>query len=80
MPQALLRTGCGLRPPLDRTSPELRSFRCGGLAADELCDLVTQLVTAGVAYLAVRVRDGIGLVGPLVVPGVTSGLGSYKRG
>jgi hypothetical protein len=28
-----------------------------------------------VAHLAVRVRDGIGLVGPLVIPGVTSCLG-----
>jgi hypothetical protein len=26
----------------------------------------------GVAHLAVRVRDGTSLVGPLVVPGVTS--------
>ena len=29
----------------------------------------------GVAHLAVRVRDGVGLVGPLVIPGVTSCLG-----
>jgi hypothetical protein len=29
----------------------------------------------GVAHLAVRVRDGTGLVGPLVIPGVTSCLG-----
>jgi hypothetical protein len=28
-------------------------------------------------HLAVRVRDGIGLVGPLVIPGVTSCLGGY---
>jgi hypothetical protein len=26
----------------------------------------------GVPHLAVRVRDGTGLVGPLVIPGVTS--------
>jgi hypothetical protein len=25
----------------------------------------------------VRVRDGIGLVGPLVIPGITSCLGNY---
>jgi hypothetical protein len=30
----------------------------------------------GVAHLAVRVRDGDGLVGPLVMPGVTSCLGN----
>ena len=29
----------------------------------------------GVPHLAVRVRDGTGLVGPLVIPGVTSCLG-----
>jgi bacteriocin biosynthesis cyclodehydratase domain-containing protein len=30
------------------------------------------LHSQGVAHLAVRVRDGTGLVGPLVIPGVTS--------
>jgi hypothetical protein len=30
-----------------------------------------------VAHLAVRVRDGTGLVGPLAIPGVTSCLGNY---
>ncbi len=34
-----------------------------------------ELHSQGVAHLAVRVRDGIGLVGPLVIPGVTSCLG-----
>ncbi|MDY6998649.1 MAG: cyclodehydratase [Actinomycetota bacterium] len=34
--------------------------------------VVRDLHEAGVAHLAVRVRDGIGLVGPLVIPGVTS--------
>ncbi|UMB68357.1 cyclodehydratase [Mycobacterium paraterrae] len=34
--------------------------------------MVRELHSNGVAYLAVRVRDGTGLVGPLVVPGVTS--------
>ncbi|OBK24749.1 cyclodehydratase [Mycobacterium asiaticum] len=37
--------------------------------------IVRDLHTARVPHLAVRVRDGIGLVGPLVVPGVTSCLG-----
>ena len=31
----------------------------------------------GVAHLPVRVRDGTGLVGPLVIPGQTSCLGCY---
>jgi hypothetical protein len=31
----------------------------------------------GVPHLVVRVRDGTGLVGPLVIPGVTSCLGNY---
>ncbi|RAV07015.1 cyclodehydratase [Mycolicibacterium sp. GF69] len=37
--------------------------------------VVRELHTAGVAHLPVRVRDGVGLVGPLVIPGVTSCLG-----
>jgi bacteriocin biosynthesis cyclodehydratase domain-containing protein len=34
--------------------------------------LVRDLHSRGVAHLPVRVRDGTGLVGPLVIPGVTS--------
>jgi hypothetical protein len=34
--------------------------------------MLRDLHSQGVAHLAVRVRDGIGLVGPLVIPGVTS--------
>lgn len=37
--------------------------------------LVRELHEQGVAHLPVRVRDGTGLVGPLVIPGVTSCLG-----
>jgi hypothetical protein len=37
--------------------------------------MLRDLHNQGVAHLAVRVRDGIGLVGPLVIPGVTSCLG-----
>jgi bacteriocin biosynthesis cyclodehydratase domain-containing protein len=33
---------------------------------------VAALVAAGVPHLAVRMRDGTGIVGPLVVPGLTS--------
>jgi hypothetical protein len=45
----------------------------GNLVADPR--MLRELRSQGVAHLAVRVRDGIGLVGPLVVPGVTSCLG-----
>jgi hypothetical protein len=34
--------------------------------------VVRELHSGGVAHLPVRLRDGVGLVGPLVVPGVTS--------
>lgn len=34
--------------------------------------VVRELHDAGVPHLPVRVRDGVGLVGPLVIPGVTS--------
>lgn len=34
--------------------------------------IVRELHAVGVAHLPVRVRDGVGLVGPLVLPGVTS--------
>ena len=37
--------------------------------------VVRDLHDAGVPHLPVRVRDGTGLVGPLVIPGVTSCLG-----
>ncbi|HEV7581049.1 MAG TPA: cyclodehydratase [Mycobacterium sp.] len=37
--------------------------------------MVRDLHSQGVAHLVVRVRDGTGLVGPLVIPGVTSCLG-----
>ncbi len=39
--------------------------------------VVRDLHAAGVPHLPVRVRDGTGLVGPLVVPGVTSCLGNH---
>lgn len=43
--------------------------------ADQLVaepQVVRELHRAGVAHLPVRVRDGTGVVGPLVIPGVTS--------
>ena len=39
--------------------------------------VVRELHTARVAHLPVRLRDGAGLVGPLVIPGVTSCLGGH---
>ena len=41
--------------------------------------MVRDLHSQGVPHLAVRVRDGTGLVGPLVIPGVTSCLGCADR-
>lgn len=38
--------------------------------------LLQELHHGGIAHLPVRVRDGAGLVGPLVIPGLTSCLGS----
>jgi hypothetical protein len=38
--------------------------------------MVRDLHSQGVPHLPVRVRDGTGLVGPLVIPGVTSCLGN----
>lgn len=47
---------------------------CVVLADDLVADprLVDALVTAGIAHLPVRLRDGRGVVGPLVLPGRTS--------
>jgi hypothetical protein len=42
--------------------------------------MVHDLHRQRVPHLPVRVRDGTGLVGPLVIPGVTSCLGNPKRG
>jgi hypothetical protein len=39
--------------------------------------MVRDLHSKGVPHLAVRVRDGTGLVGPLVILGVTSCLGNH---
>jgi hypothetical protein len=39
--------------------------------------MLRDLHSQGVPHLAVRVRDGTGLVGPLVIPGVTSCLENY---
>ncbi|MDH6242540.1 cyclodehydratase [Mycobacterium sp. OTB74] len=41
--------------------------------------LVRELQAANVPHLPVRIRDGTGLIGPLVLPGVTSCLHCAKR-
>jgi hypothetical protein len=40
--------------------------------------VVRELHACGIAHLPVRLRDGTGLVGPLVVPGVMSCLDEHK--
>jgi hypothetical protein len=47
------------------------------MMGSDYCAWCAVLHSQGVPHLAVRVRDGTGLVGPLVMPGVTSGLGNY---
>jgi hypothetical protein len=42
--------------------------------------MVRDLHSRGVPHLPVRVRDGIGLVGPPVIPGATSCPGNYLPG
>jgi len=39
--------------------------------------MLRDMHSQGVPHLPVRVRDGTGLVGPLVIPGVTSCLGNH---
>lgn len=66
-----------------RLDPEVRLTRLRpGTATTDLVlltdavvpapEVVTDLVAGGVPHLVARVRDGIGIVGPLVVPGRTS--------
>src|SRR5271168_3100729 len=58
----------------DREAHHVLPPRCGSLTI-RYPRMLRDLHSQGVAHLAVRVRDGTGLVGPLVVPGVTSCLG-----
>ncbi|MEC3978970.1 ThiF family adenylyltransferase [Amycolatopsis sp. H20-H5] len=65
-----------------RIGPETVTTRIFGAHRPELVlltdavvpapELVSELVTDGIAHLPVRVRDGTGIVGPLVVPGRSS--------
>lgn len=81
-------TGCGYReedigrprvdvarallPPAQPGSPDLVVLTDSAVPAPEL---VQRLLTDGVPHLSVRVREGIGIVGPFVVPGRSSCLG-----
>ncbi|WP_198942996.1 hypothetical protein [Actinophytocola xanthii] len=76
------RRGAAARTALARVDAAVRStaFRAGRgpdlvVLADSLVHepaRVSALNASGVPYLNVRMRDGIGIVGPLVVPGLTS--------
>ncbi|WP_244231426.1 hypothetical protein [Saccharomonospora piscinae] len=65
-----------------RTHPEVRLGRLRPERANDVVvltdavvpapEVVTGLVAAGTPHLVARVRDGIGIVGPLVVPGRSS--------
>src|ERR1043165_2502573 len=81
-------TGCGYRegdvgkpradvarallPPVQPGSPDLVVLTDAAVPAPEL---VRKLLTDGVPHLSVRVREGIGIVGPFVGPGRSSCLG-----
>ena len=66
-----LLPGAVTRAPPRRTRPDLV------VLADEAPEpgVVDGLRASGVAHLAVRLRDGVGVVGPLVYPGRTACLG-----
>jgi bacteriocin biosynthesis cyclodehydratase domain-containing protein len=66
-----------LIPSADTRSPPVRTMADLVVLADEMPDpvLVAALRADGVAHLAVRLRDGTGIVGPLVLPGRTACLG-----
>jgi bacteriocin biosynthesis cyclodehydratase domain-containing protein len=72
---ARLRPGVRAGPPRQRTVPDLVVLADAG-TPDPV--RVAQLHATGTAHLAVRVRDGIGVVGPLVLPGRTACLGCLE--
>ncbi|MFC5234880.1 hypothetical protein [Pseudonocardia zijingensis] len=65
------RTG----PPPQRTVPDLAVLTDHG-TPDPV--LVARLHATGTPHLVVRVRDGVGVVGPLVLPGRTTCLGCLE--
>jgi bacteriocin biosynthesis cyclodehydratase domain-containing protein len=68
--------GTGTGPPRQRLVPDL-AVLTDFLAHDP--EQVAQLNATGTAHLSARVRDGVGVVGPLVLPGRTACLGCLDR-
>lgn len=62
-------------PPPQRLAPDLVVL-ADDLAPDPV--RVAELHTAGTAHLAARLRDGVGVVGPLVLPGRSACLGCLE--
>ena len=62
-------------PPRQRTVPDLVVLADAG-TPDPV--RVAELHATGTAHLVVRVRDGVGVVGPLVLPGRTTCLGCIE--
>jgi bacteriocin biosynthesis cyclodehydratase domain-containing protein len=67
--------GVGTGPPPQRLVPDLVVL--SDVLAPEP-ERVAQLHAAGTAYLSARMRDGVGVVGPLVLPGRTACLGCLE--
>jgi bacteriocin biosynthesis cyclodehydratase domain-containing protein len=69
-----------LTPSADTRSPPTRTVADLVVLADETPDplVVATLRADGVPHLAVRLRDGTGVVGPLVLPGRTACLGCLE--
>jgi len=72
---ARLRPRSRTGPPPQRTVPDLVVLADSG-TPDPV--QVAQLHVTGTAHLVVRVRDGVGVVGPLVLPGRTTCLGCLE--
>ena len=70
-----------LLPSAATRAPPLRSRPDLLVLADETPapSIVAALRARGLAHLAVRLRDGVGVVGPLVYPGRTACLGCLDR-
>ena len=70
-----------LLPEAVTRAPPVRAVVDLAVLADEIPDpaLVAALCADRVPHLAVRLRDGIGVVGPLVLPGRTACLGCLDR-
>lgn len=76
------RRSAAAKEALTRVDPAVRTTSCRHDRGPDLVILADSLVheparvdalnSAGVPHLSVRMRDGVGIVGPLVLPGVTS--------